>query len=624
MSSIGGFYGFDGSHEEKETLLDSINRVQKKRGPAGAGFFLSGSTGVAAGGTRPGKNVPGRMLLAPEREARRKPFTWRTGDRLYAVALDGEFYNRPELKDLLAARGEQDVPCLCDEELALKLYLCLGPDFVKRINGVFSMAIADTENRRLILYRDRIGAKPLFYARRGDTVFFASLIKGLLACPGVEAEIDGQGLNEIFSIGPARTPGNGVFRGISELEPAHFMVCSPAGIRTETYWALESRPHEDSYAKTVETVTELVLDAITRQAQAETPVCALLSGGLDSSLVSSVCAGLLKKQGKQLTTFSFDFKDNDKYFKANDFQPSMDRPYVDAMVKYLDSDHHYLECDSETQVRLLSDSVLAADLPVMADIDSSLLHFCSQVADYNSVALTGECADEIFCGYPWYHRQELLEADTFPWTKDLEARKVLLKDEFSDSLSMDAYVQKRCRESLSQMPVCPEDDAVTARRREIAWLNLKWFMVTLLNRMDRTSSVSGLTARVPFADHRIIEYMWNIPWEMKARDGVVKHLLRESGKGLLPREILCRRKSPYPKTYVPHYEKLLAGRVREILDDSSSPANAFLDREKTLRFLESPSDYGRPWYGQLMAAPQMMAYVIQVDFWLKNYKVRIV
>ena len=190
-------------------------------------------------------------------------------------------------------------------------------------------------------------------------------------------------------------------------------------------------------------------------------------------------------------------------------------------------------------------------------------------------------------------------------------------------LDMEAYVQARYEESLAEVPLCPEDSREEARRRNISWLNLKWFMQTLLNRMDRTSTAAGLTARVPFADYRIIEYLWNIPWEMKARDGVVKNLLRESGKGLLPEEIRIRRKSPYPKTYVPHYENLLARRVREILEDSSSPVNLFLNREKTLRFLTSPSDYGRPWYGQLMAAPQMMAYVIQVDIWMREYQVKV-
>jgi asparagine synthase (glutamine-hydrolysing) len=356
----------------------------------------------------------------------------------------------------------------------------------------------------------------------------------------------------------------------------------------------------------------------------DVPICTFLSGGVDSSLVSAICAKELKKQGKRLTTFSFDFVDNDKFFRANPFQPSRDRPYVDQMVRFLDSDHHYLECGNLTQADRLFDSVLAHDLPAMGDIDSSMLQFCSMVREHNKVALTGECADEIFGGYPWFHKKECFEAHTFPWTMDLSPRKSLLDDSFLEYLDMDRYVMDTYERSVAETPVLAEDSPEEARRREIAWLNLRWFMQTLLNRMDRTSMYSGLEARVPFADHRIIEYVWNVPWDMKTRDGLVKNLLRQSGKGLLPDEILFRKKSPYPKTYDTAYEKLLADRVREMMDDSHSPVMDFLDRKKLVRFLTSPSDYGKPWYGQLMAGPQMLAYILQVNFWLKTYDIEVV
>ena len=185
---------------------------------------------------------------------------------------------------------------------------------------------------------------------------------------------------------------------------------------------------------------------------------------------------------------------------------------------------------------------------------------------------------------------------------------------------MEEYVKNRYEASLAQVPALPGESPAEARRREISYLNLRWFMQTLLDRMDRASMHSGLKARVPFADYRIIEYLWNVPWEMKARDGIVKNLLRQAGRGQLPDEVLFRKKSPYPKTYDTAYEALLSARVREILEDSSSPVLPFIDKKKVLTFLASPSDYGKPWYGQLMAAPQMMAYLIQIDFWLRQYR----
>ena len=361
-------------------------------------------------------------------------------------------------------------------------------------------------------------------------------------------------------------------------------------------------------------------DAVCRQMKPDSPVCAFLSGGVDSSLVSAICARELKKKNKQLTTFSFDFTGNDKNFKANSFQPSLDRPYVEKMAAYLDSDHHFLECSAKDQFDLLEASVLAHDLPAMADVDSSLMYFCSQVAPLSPAALTGECADEIFGGYPWFHREECFQASTFPWTMDLKARQVLLSDDFLSELNMEEYVKNRYEASLAQVPALPGESPTEARRREISYLNLRWFMQTLLDRMDRASMHSGLKARVPFADYRIIEYLWNVPWEMKARDGIVKNLLRQAGRGQLPDEVLFRKKSPYPKTYDTAYEALLSARVREILEDSSSPVLPFIDKKKVLAFLASPSDYGKPWYGQLMAAPQMMAYLIQIDFWLRQYR----
>ena len=252
-----------------------------------------------------------------------------------------------------------------------------------------------------------------------------------------------------------------------------------------------------------------------------------------------------------------------------------------------------------------------------------MLYFCSQVVEHNKVTLTGECADEIFGGYPWFHKKEAFEGDHFPWSTSMEPRKILLSDDFAESLGMEEYAHAAYEKTIRETPVLPGEDAHEKRRREISYLNLRWFMVTLLDRMDRTSMYSGLEARVPFADHRIVEYVFNVPWSMKCPDGIVKGLLRHAGEGHLPREILWRKKSPYPKTYDPAYEKLLGDRLKEVLADPNAPVRQILDTKKVHAFLESPSDYGKPFYGQLMAGPQMLAYMLQVNYWLEKYKIRI-
>ena len=615
MCGIAGFYNphdhYLKEKEHYESVLQAMAERLRHRGPDDAGRWLWEHGGLSHA-----------RLSIIDLAGGHQPMVKSGSGQTFAIVYNGELYNTDELRQELMAAG-YSFQTSSDTEVILAGYMEYGPDFVKRLNGIFAFAIMDTALNRLCLFRDRAGVKPLFYTVRGEELIFSSELKGILAYPGVKAQLDRRGLNEVFSIGPARTYGCGVLKDMEELLPGHYLICTPDGIRQQSYWKLVSRPHEDSYERTIEKTSFLVEDSVRRQMVSDVPICTFLSGGVDSSLVSAICAKELKKQGKRLTTFSFDFVDNDKFFRANSFQPSQDRPYVDQMVKFLDSDHHYLECGNLTQADRLFDSVLAHDLPAMGDIDSSMLQFCSMVKEHNKVALTGECADEIFGGYPWFHKKECFEAHTFPWTMDLAPRKALLDDNFLEYLDMDRYVLDTYERSVAETPVLAEDSPEEARRREIAWLNLRWFMQTLLNRMDRTSMYSGLEARVPFADHRIMEYVWNVPWDMKTRDGLVKNLLRQSGKGLLPDEILFRKKSPYPKTYDTAYEKLLVDRVREMMDDSHAPVMDFLDRKKLARFLTSPSDYGKPWYGQLMAGPQMLAYLLQVNFWLKTYHIEV-
>jgi len=382
---------------------------------------------------------------------------------------------------------------------------------------------------------------------------------------------------------------------------------------------LESQVHSDNYQQTVEKVSFLVCDAIRRQMVSDVPVCSFLSGGIDSSIATAVASDFLSERGMQLNTFSFDFKDNNLFFKSNAFQPERDRPYVDIMLSYYNLNHTYLECNESQLVDLLYAAVDAKDLPGMADIDVSLLYFCSLVKKHNKVALTGECADEIFGGYPWFYKDELMWTNGFPWSKDVNTRTLLLADDFIKELELNEYIFSKYTDSLKEVPYLEGEESIDRRRREITYLNIKWFMQTLLDRMDRASMYSGLEARVPYADHRIIEYVFNVPWDMKYRQGMEKALLREACKDLLPEKLLLRKKSPYPKTYNPNYERLLAQVLSDIINNPNSPIMSYVDKKKVLTFMQAPAEYGKPWFGQLMAAPQLMAYIIQVNYWLEKY-----
>lgn len=614
MSGIAGFFNpkrnFTEEREKWEQILNHMNRVQKHRGPDGEGIFLE--TGCGLSHVR---------LSVIDLKRGRQPLLLKREGKTFAIVYDGELYNMQELKQELMNKG------VCfetagDTEVVLAGYMEEGPEFVNKMNGVFAFAVWDPAQEKVFLFRDRLGVKPLFYTWAEDTLVFSSEIKGLFAYPGCSPVLDRGGLREIFALGPAKSYGKGVFKGVYEVYAGHFLVCGAFGVSDCCYWKLVSQPHEDSYKETVEKTSYLIRDAVKKQMVSDVPISTFLSGGVDSSLVTAICAKELLKQGKELNTFSFDFKDNALHFKSNSFQPSLDRPWVDRMVEYAKTNHIYLECDNRELIDYLFRAVDARDLPCMADVESSLLYFCQKVADYSKVALTGECADEIFGGYPWFHKKECFDAHAFPWSMDMEPRKLLLSNEVSEELKLEEYAAAVYEKSIAETPALDGENKEEKRRREIAYLNLKWFMVTLLDRMDRASMASGLGARVPLADYRIVEYVWNVPWDMKCPNGIVKGLLRAAGENDLPKDVLYRKKSPYPKTYNPEYERLLGERLLEEAGPNA-PICQFLDKKKLERFLKSPSDYGKPWYGQLMAGPQLIAFWLQINYWLEKYQIKI-
>ncbi len=615
MCGIAGFFHPTENREDQRirwrAVLNQMNRVQKRRGPDDEGIFLEKGTGLGHVRLSIIDLVSGHQPMVRISEA-----------GSCALVLNGEIYNMTELKRELQKDGAV-FETSSDTEVLLLGLMRQGPSFVKKLNGIFAAAFWDGREERLWLFRDRLGVKPLFYTFCEGALVFSSEIKGLLAYPGVEPEVDARGLCEIFGLGPAKTCGQGVFRGILEILPGHMACQDRDGFRESPYWKLKAKPHLDSFPETVEKTAWLVEDAVRLQLLSDVPVGTFLSGGIDSSLVTAISARILKKRGKTLNTFSFDFQDNQKYFRSNSFQPDQDGPWARKTADFLHTTHRCLECTNQDQLEGLYKAVDARDLPCMADVESSMLYFCSKVAPINRVVLTGECADEIFGGYPWFHRKDLLNARGFPWSLDFSPRKALLSDEVLRELPLEAYAMEACENTLRQTPRLPGEEPVRARQREIAWLNLRWFMLTLLDRMDRTSMYSGLEARVPLADHRIVEYVFNVPWEMKCPDGIVKGLLRHAGEGFLPTEILWRKKSPYPKTYDPAYEMLLGDALKEVLASPQAPIRQFLDTKKVQRFLDTPSDYGRPWYGQLMAGPQLLAYMLQVNYWLEAYDIRV-
>ena len=535
----------------------------------------------------------------------------------FEIVYNGELYNTEQIREELYRLGHQFLGH-SDTEVVLHSYAQWGERCLEKFNGIFAFGVWERGRRRLFLARDRIGVKPLFYKCHDGGLLFASEIKTILAYPTVRAEVDAQGISEILLLGPGRTPGCGVFRGICELEPGCCAYFEGGKLEIKRYWKLMDREHRDPFDQTVERVRYLVTDAIKAQMVSDVPIGTFLSGGLDSSLICAVCAGEMSKQGKQLETFSVDYVDNDKYFRPSKFQPNSDHYYIELMRNILRCDHHWSVLTPEDLVDALEDATLARDLPGMADVDFSLLVFCRRIRQHVTVALSGECADEIFGGYPWYRDPEVRALNGFPWAQNTKQRLSFLRSEKLRQNGED-YVQDRYLETLRQSDILPGNSAEEKRMKEMVNLNFRWFMQTLLDRKDRMSMYSGLEVRVPFCDYRIAEYMYAVPWKYKDYQGREKGLLRKAMECVLPEEVLYRKKSPYPKTFDPRYFTLVSQRLRQLLDRKDSPLLQIVRREALEDLLTA--EYAWPWYGQLMNVPQTIAYMLQIDFWLRSYGV---
>lgn len=544
----------------------------------------------------------------------RQPLSRRMGAKTYTLVCDGELYNAGDLRSELKCRGHRFLT-QGDKEVLLLSYMEWGTDCVNKCNGVFAFAVWNDVDEALFLARDRLGVKPLFYSCRSGSLLFSSEPKAILAHPGFHPEADAESLAEIFAIGPARTPGHGIFKHMKELRAGQCLYYTQGGLRTRAYWALESREHPDNPEKTTTAVRELLLDTVHHQLMSDAPVSIMLSGGLDSSALAAIAAAQYHNRGQgAIHTYSVDYVDT----------PNADAPWVKRMAAYLNSHHTFVELDTPELIDSLTEVVLARDLPGMADIDGSLLLFARKIKKTASVVLSGEAADEVFGGYPWFYHNDMLEADTFPWSLRLKDRLRVLSPELEDLAQPEAYVKGRYEQALSEVPHLPGETSEMRRMRMMLYLNITRFLPTLLDRNDRMSRQIGLEVRVPYCDHRLVEYVFNIPWEMKITGGREKGVLRKALEGIVPEDVLSRKKSPYPKTHNPHYAKAVKAWMLDILDDSASPILPFIDAPK-LRELASidKESFTIPWFGQLMTGPQLFAYLAQVNFWLKEYRISV-
>lgn len=533
----------------------------------------------------------------------------------YTLVYNGELYNTQEVKSELIQLGHS-FKGHSDTEVVLHAYAQWKEECLQKFNGIFGFGVWEHYRKRLFLARDRIGVKPLFYALKDKGILFASEIKTILATGQIKPRLDAEGAAQLLLMGPGRIPGSGVFRDIQELEPGWCGWYEKGSWKKKQYWKLKDREHLENFEETAEQVRYLVTDAIKRQMVSDVPLGTFLSGGLDSSLISAVCA---KELGHPLDTFSVDYENNEKYFVPGKFQPNSDNSFIEIMQQYLGSEHHWTVLGVQELSDTLEEATIARDLPGMADVDFSLLAFCKRIRKNVKMALSGECADEIFGGYPWYRDPEVRALEGFPWAQNTTLRSSFLSPAIKGKINEREFVMSQYEKTIRESDILPGTSKEDRRVKEMVNLNMCHFMQTLLDRKDRMSMYCGLEVRVPFCDYRIAEYLYGVPWEYKDYQGREKGLLRYAMAAYLPDTVLHRKKSPYPKTWDPAYQHIMQTRLKQLLADKNAPIFQIVDPSAMQNLLGD--NYIWPWYGQLMRVPQTMAYMLQIDFWMRHYQV---
>ncbi|WP_225726880.1 MULTISPECIES: asparagine synthase (glutamine-hydrolyzing) [unclassified Nocardia] len=606
MCGITGWVSFDSDLTGQREILDAMTETMACRGPDGRGTFLRRHAGLGH-----------RRLAIIDLPGGTQPMSVSEPDGDVALVYSGEAYNFQELRKRLVGLGHT-FRTDSDTEVVLRAYLQWGEAMVDELNGMYAFAIWDQRHEKLVMVRDRMGVKPFYYYPTPDGVLFGSEPKAILANPLVPKVVELDGLRELFIF--TKAPGWAMWKGMSELLPGTVMTVDRKGIRQRTYWRLTATEHRDTRTETVARVRELLTDIVRRQLISDVPRCVLLSGGLDSSSITGLAARELARTGEQVRTFSVDFVDQEKNFVPDEMRDTPDSPFVRDVAAYVQSAHQDVMLNpadlSDLSVRRTV--IGARDIPLgLGDLDSSLYLLFRSIREQSTVALSGESADEVFGGYRWFHDETAVWADTFPWlplSEIVMGVQDLLNPEFRDKLRLTDYVADQYSAAVAEVDHLDGESELEHRMRTICHLHLTRFVRQLLDRKDRMSMAVGLEVRVPFCDHRLVEYVYNTPWSMKTFDGREKSLLRHAAKHVLPGSVVERVKSPYPSTQDPGYAANLQILVKDLMSEPDSPLLAMLDREWLQQAVEQ--DPTRMAVGTRSALDR----AIDIGVWLDLYK----
>ncbi|QJI40772.1 asparagine synthase (glutamine-hydrolyzing) [Pseudomonas sp. ADAK2] len=547
-----------------------------------------------------------------------QPMSYTTGSGAEVVLVyTGEVYNYVELRERLRSAGHRFIT-RSDTEVVLHAYLEWGEQCVEHLNGMFAFAVFDGRSARLLLMRDRLGVKPLFYAPLDSGLLFASEPKAILAHPQFKRALDVVGLVDALSLSKATTQTP--FQGIRELTPGHCLqLTAGRGPVLQRYWSLERREHTDSLAQTVERTRALLEKALGEQLYADVPVCTLLSGGLDSTILTAMAQKKLQaEQGGVVNSFSVDFVGQAEQFRSDSFRPDRDQPFALAAAEAIGSHHQTILIENQELVaEAARQSVFRSNdsAQTFGDVDTSLYLLFKAIREHSTVAISGEAADEVFGGYAWFRDPHALQAQRFPWLSRMQLlHSEMINPDFNKLCDFTEYQRASYGQAVDSVEHLRGDSVDERKMREVCHMHVHRWMPILLDRKDRLSMYAGLEVRVPYTDHELVEYVYNVPWDIKSKDGVEKWLLKQACADLVPAAVLQRKKSPYPTSANLAYEQFLRGQTQALLQEPGNAVFQIIDRTHLRRELEHPAGY---FNSQLKR--NNLETALSLGAWLKDY-----
>ena len=601
-------------------VLVHMTDVMTHRGPDDRGTYEA-----------PGVALGMRRLSIVDIEGGHQPFTNERGD-VWAIQ-NGELYNHERLRTDLRSRGHR-LRTRCDTEVIPHLYEDAGPRFAEQLRGMFGIALWDESSRRLVLVRDRLGIKPLYWAQSGDLLVFASELKSLLASGVVGSELDYDAIDAYLTLGFVPAPLTPLLQ-VSKLLPGNRLLVEDGAVEIERYWKYPEpivdspRLRADDYA---EELLDSLEEAVRVRLMSDVPLGVMLSGGLDSSLIVALMA---RNMSEPVKTFSVGFRDEQKVNELADAR------YVSSLFA---TDHHELELSFLEDSVDLTELVWRLDEP-LADLSALGFEALSQLAsEHITVALSGQGADELLGGYKKHRAASLVAAWNClpaqvretgaaigvrgPQRFRRATRTLAAADPADRLIEMSGRLGGSLRESLYHGPLLGKSgaaalDAVRDTLPEAlggplpATLHSDAQLAlpdSMLHYFDRTSMAHSLEVRVPFLDHHVVEYCARIPPDLKVRRLQTKHVLKQAATGLLPRRIIHKRKLGFFRGSTGAWlQTQLRDKVPELLFGSDVRCAEFLDHSRVKRLAIAHRD------GKDLSHAQLLTGILMLEIWLRTY-----